>query len=158
MMDQNTGMSASDWSSWVTMVVALCALISPLLTTLCNNWHQRKMKQLEYKQHEREEQLRREREIYEGYIRSAGAVLQSKTKESSLEFGEHSRLAMYYVPDKVREKMLQFETIVNGTYPYDSHFEQRAQLLDEIIVMLRDDRESRSLSDPQQLNKTDTTA
>ena len=65
---------------------------------------------------------------------------------------------MYYVPDKVREKMLQFETIVNGTYPYDSHFEQRAQLLDEIIVMLRDDRESRSLSDPQQLNKTDTAA
>ena len=39
-MEQNTGMSVSDWSGLVAMVVSLCALVSPMLTAIFNNWHQ----------------------------------------------------------------------------------------------------------------------
>ena len=94
-MEQNTGMSVSDWSGLVAMVVSLCALVSPMLTAIFNNWHQQKMKQMEYDHQEREERVRREREIYEGYIRAAGAAVQSETLENLSEFGSHSALAMY---------------------------------------------------------------
>lgn len=35
----NAGMSVSDWSSLVAMVVAICALFSPALTAFFNNQH-----------------------------------------------------------------------------------------------------------------------
>ena len=106
----NAGMSVSDWSGLVAMVVAICALISPILTAIFNNWHQRKMKQMEYDHQEREDQLKREREIYEGYIRAAGAAVQSGTLDNLSEFGSHSALAMYYAPKELREDMLSKET------------------------------------------------
>lgn len=145
----NAGMSVSDWSSLVAMVVAICALFSPALTAYFNNRHQLEMKKLEYEHQEREVQQKREREIYEGYICAAGAVLQCKTPESALDFGEHSRLAMYYVPDNVREKMLTLEKMVEDAYPNDTHFAQRAHLLDEIVVMMREAREQQSSAHQQ---------
>lgn len=82
----NAGMSVSDWSSLVAMVVAICALFSPALTAFFNNQHQLEMKKLEYEHQEREAQQKREREIYEGYIRAAGAAIQYQTKESIQTF------------------------------------------------------------------------
>lgn len=81
-MKQNTGMSVSDWSSLVVMIVAICALVSPILTAACNNWHQRKMKQLEYEHQDKKWRLNREREMYEGYIRAAGAAVQAPTRKN----------------------------------------------------------------------------
>ena len=88
----NTGMSISDWSGLVAMVVALCSLLSPALTAYFNNRHQQKMKEIEYAHQEREAQQKRECEIYEGYIRVAGAAVQSGTLDNLSEFGSHSAL------------------------------------------------------------------
>lgn len=152
----NPGTSVSEWTAFLTFIVAFCALISPILTALCNNLHQREMKRLEYKHQEFEERQKREREIYDGYLRSAGAVLQCKTPETLQDFGEHSRLAMYYVPTDIREKMLLFERLIENAYPNDCCFAQRANLLDDIVVMMRDVREQPSKQDQPQLNKADT--
>lgn len=157
-MEQNLNpvTSISEWTAFLTFIVAFCALISPILTALCNNWHQREMKRLEYKHQEREERQKRECEIYDGYLRSAGAVLQYKTSETLRDFGEHSRLAMYYVPTDIREKMLLFEKLIENAYPNDRCFAQRAKLLDDIVVMMREVRESQSKPTQLQPNKPDT--
>lgn len=42
----NAGMSVSDWSSLVAMVVAICALFSPALTAFFNDQHQLEMKKI----------------------------------------------------------------------------------------------------------------
>ena len=152
----SAGMSVSDWSGLVAMVVAICALFSPALTAFFNNRHQLEMKKLEYGHQEYEAQQNREREIYEGYIRAAGAVIQYKTPEKVHEFGEHSRLAMYYVPDDIREKMLKLEKLVDDSYPNDTSFAPRAQLLDEIVVMMRNARETPSSPGQPETRKTDT--
>ena len=159
-MEQNLNpvTSISEWTAFLTFIVAFCALISPILTALCNNWHQREMKRLEYKHQEREELKKREREIYDGYLRSAGAVLQYKTPETLRDFGEHSRLAMYYVPTDIREKMLLFEKLIENAYTNDCCFAQRANLLDDIVVMMRDIREQQSKQSQQQSNKADTSS
>ena len=140
----NAGMSVSDWSGLVAMVVAICALISPILTAIFNNWHQRKMKQMEYDHQEREDQLKREREIYEGYIRAAGAAIQSGTHENLGEFGSHSALAMYYAPKELQADMLSLERLVKRTSTGQDLLSMKVELLNIIVIQLRDLRGTQS--------------
>lgn len=140
----NTGMSISDWSGLVAMVVSICALISPILTAICNNWHQRKMKQMEYDHQEREDRLKREREIYEGYIRAAGAAIQSGTHENLGEFGSHSALAMYYAPKELQADMLSLERLVKRTSTGQDLLSMKVELLNKIVIQLRDLRGTQS--------------
>lgn len=140
----NAGMSVSDWSGLVAMVVAFCSLFSPALTAYFNNKHQRKMKELEYAHQEREAQQKREREIYEGYIRAAGAAVQSGTLDNLSEFGSHSALAMYYAPKELREDMLSLERLVKRTSATQDLHSMKVELLNKIVVRLRDTKETQS--------------
>lgn len=142
----NAGMSVSDWSGLVAMVVAFCSLFSPALTAYFNNRHQRKMKELEYAHQEREAQQKREREIYEGYIRAAGAAVQSGTLDNLSEFGSHSALAMYYAPKELREDMLSLERLVKRTSATQDLHSMKVELLNKIVVRLRDTKETQSLA------------
>lgn len=143
----NAGMSVSDWSSLVAMVVAICALFSPALTAFFNNQHQLEMKKLEYEHQEREAQQKREREIYEGYIRAAGAAVQSGTLDNLSEFGSHSALAMYYAPKELREDMLSLERLVKRTSATQDLHSMKVELLNKIVVRLRDTKETQSSAD-----------
>lgn len=136
-MEQNTGMSVSDWSGLIAMVVSLCALVSPMLTAICNNWHQRKMKQMEYDYQEREKQIQRKREIYEGYIRAAGAAIQSASPENLKEYGSHSALVAYYVPDDIRNDILILDKMIRYSGIYDDKLEAKIDLLSKIVTKLR---------------------
>lgn len=138
----NAGMSVSDWSSLVAMVVAICALFSPALTAFFNNQHQLEMKKLEYEHQEREAQQKRECEIYEGYIRAAGAAVQSETLDNLSEFGSHSALAMYYAPKELREDMLSLERLVKRTSATQDLHSMKVELLNKIVVRLRDTKET----------------
>lgn len=140
----NAGMSVSDWSGLVAMVVAFCSLFSPALTAYFNNRHQRKMKELEYAHQEREAQQKRECEIYEGYIRAAGAAVQSGTLDNLSEFGSHSALAMYYAPKELREDMLSLERLVKRTSATQDLHSMKVELLNKIVVRLRDTKETQS--------------
>lgn len=145
----NAGMSVSDWSSLVAMVVAICALFSPALTAFFNNQHQLEMKKLEYEHQEREAQQKREREIYEGYIRAAGAAIQYQTKESIQTFGEHSALAMYYVPEELRADMVLLEKPAQRRESYDDLLVRKVELLNRIIVKMRELRGAQSSTHQQ---------
>lgn len=137
----NAGMSVSDWSSLVAMVVAICALFSPALTAFFNNQHQLEMKKLEYEH--------QEREIYEGYIRAAGAAIQYQTKESIQTFGEHSALAMYYVPEELRADMVLLEKLAQRRESYDDLLVRKVELLNRIIVKMRELRGAQSSTHQQ---------
>lgn len=132
------GMSVSDWSGLVAMVVSICALISPMLTAIFNNWHQRRMKQMEYDYQEREAQQKREREIYEGYIRSAGAAIQSGTSDNLTDFGSHAALAMYYAPKELQEDMLILERLVKRTSAVQDLHTMKVEQLNKIVIRLRE--------------------
>ena len=140
-MEQNTGMSVSDWSGLVAMVVSLCALVSPMQTAIFNNWHQQKMKQMEYDHQERKERLRREREIYEGYIRAAGAAIQSPTAENLQEYGSHSALAAYYVPEEIQKDILAMDKLISYETSFDVKLDEKVQLLNKIVTSLRLEKE-----------------
>lgn len=140
-MEQNTGMSISDWSGLVAMIVSFCALLSPMLTALCNNWHQQKMKRMDYEHQEHDERIKREREIYEGYIRAAGAAIQSPTVENLQEYGSHSALAAYYVPKEIQKDILAMDKLISYETSFGDKLDEKVQLLNKIITRLQSKEE-----------------
>lgn len=127
-----------DFSEIAAIVAIIGAVVSPAATTYLNNKHAERMKQLEYKHQEHEDQVRREREIYEGYIRAAGAAIQSASPENLREYGSHSALVAYYVPKDVRNDILQLDKQMKYTGIYDDKLEAKIDLLSKIVTELRD--------------------
>lgn len=107
-----------DFSEIAAIVAIIGAVVSPVATTYLNNKHAEKMRQLEYEHQDKIEKQQHDREIYEGYIRAAGACVQAANTDALQEFGKHSALAMYYVAEDVRQDMMRLErsigTQMNG--------------------------------------------
>lgn len=141
-------MPTIDLSLTITAIIGLAAIFSPILTSLINNHHQLKMKKLEL-QHE--DALRREayeREIYEGYIRAAGACTQVHGADLLRKFGEASSVAQFYVPDDVREKMQKLEKVLRGEEKANNR-----ELLVQIITDLRNIKEPTCMQCKQKSHK-----
>lgn len=98
----------------ITSIIAICALVSPIATALINNHHQKQIKRLELEYQQKEKIAAHEQDIYEGYVRAAGACIHSKTVESLKNFGEHSSLVAYYVPEEIRRKIIELEKAIRG--------------------------------------------
>lgn len=84
-----------DLTVTVSVIIALCAIISPVITTIINNLHEEKMKKIEYRHTEKSNREEHEKSIYEGYVRSAGKCIYSQSPEDLKMFGEHSTLILY---------------------------------------------------------------
>lgn len=125
-----------DFSEIAAIVAIIGAVVSPVATTYLNNKHAEKMKQLEYEHQDKIEKQQHNREIYEGYIRAAGACVQAANTDALQEFGKHSALAMYYVAEDVRQDMMRLEKINR----YSDERTQRVELLNQIIGKLRESR------------------
>ena len=132
--------SAPDFYSFLTIVIAVCAILSPVFTAIINNLHQKTMKQLEYNHLEHEEQVRHEREICEGYIRAAGACMHYEDIAVLKEYGEHFGLIVYYAPDNIRKDILLLEKALFSNADNDI---DKEKLLTSIAVNLRKFQQSR---------------
>ena len=81
-----------DFSEIAAIVAIIGAVVSPVATTYLNNKHAEKMRQLECEHQDKIEKQQHDREIYEGYIRAAGACVRSANTDALQEFGKHSAL------------------------------------------------------------------
>lgn len=64
-----------DLSFGVTAIIAICALLSPILTALLNNRHQIKIKRMDERRAADESDFLHRRNIFENYVSAAGACL-----------------------------------------------------------------------------------
>ena len=127
-------MPTVDLSFTITAIIAICALLSPVLTTILNNHHQKAMKRLEYKEEEKQRQSEKTQKIYEEYLLAAGACVQSPTGEALRAFGRRSALLICYVTNQELQVMIM--DLERCLYANNDH--RKAQdLLDEIAVRLR---------------------
>lgn len=132
--------SAQNFYPFLTIVIAVCAILSPVITAIINNHHQKVMKQLEYKHLEHEEQVRHEREICEGYVRAAGACIHRPTGDQAKTYGENLGLILYYVPDDIRKEIMEFE---NKVIASGAGYVPASKMLESIAVKLRTYQQSR---------------
>lgn len=125
-------MPTLDLSFTITAIIAICALVSPIITTLINNHHQKVMKQLEYQEEEKVHNAERKRQIYENYIRAAGSCVQMLCRENLSEFGKYSSQILCYVPDDMQEDIIALEKLI-----IEHNTVKALNLLDNIVLKLR---------------------
>ena len=89
----------------ISVIVALAAVISPILTAIINNRYQLKLKRMELKQKEYEETIMHKRNIFENYLRYLNDVFQHPKAEALSNYAQYYSLAYMYLPDDVREKL-----------------------------------------------------
>lgn len=125
-------MPTLDLSFTITAIIAICALVSPIITTLINNHHQKVMKQLEYQEEEKVHNAERKRQIYENYIRAAGSCVQLISHENLSEFGKYSSQILCYVPDDMQEDIIAMEKLI-----IERNTVKALNSLDNIVLKLR---------------------
>lgn len=89
----------------ISAIVAICAIISPVLTAIINNRHQFRIKKMELKQKEYEQSVLYKKNILESYLRHAGTCIVHSSHDSLRDYGQYYLLALMYVPAPLAKKM-----------------------------------------------------
>lgn len=103
-------MSITVFSSLVTAIVALSAIITPIITTIINNKHFLKVRSLDDKQAKYKETTKYKQSIIENYIKYAGRCISHANVATMHDYGEYYFLALTYSPNDIREQMKQIHS------------------------------------------------
>lgn len=117
-----------DLTVTVSVLIALCAIISPILTTIINNRHQTKIHKLNLEQKHFEDTVMYQRNIFEGYLKYAGKSISVDSRVSASEYGEYYLLALMYAPDEIQHDM----TIIHRSI-MDCDSENAAMMLEQLV-------------------------
>lgn len=101
-----------DISITISVIVALCAIISPILTTIINNRYQMKVKKLEAEQRFYEDTIVRKRTIFENYLKAASRCAIRAKGEYLAEYGEYYISAFIYAPSDIRTDMINIHNLM----------------------------------------------
>lgn len=95
-----------DLTITVTVVIAVCAIISPIITTLLNNHHLYKMRKLDMRLETQKTSYFYKRGIYEEYLKAAGRCVAHANAERLNEYGEVYLLALIYFPEDLQTELI----------------------------------------------------
>lgn len=126
-------MPEMDISLTITSIIALCALLSPIITALINNHHHLKMKKLELQEQERVHKLEHQKQIFESYLCAAGACIKFADDPHLREYGSYYALALFYAPEEIKPDMITFNNAMRG---FD--WDKAQPLLDSLTIRLRE--------------------
>ena len=111
-------MSITVFSSLVTAIVALSAILSPIITTIINNKHNLKIRALDAKRLKYEETTKYKQSIIENYIKHTGRCISHADKDLMRDYGEYYFLALTYAPNDIREQMKEIHSHMRA-YKWD---------------------------------------
>ncbi len=103
-----------DLTVTISVIVALCAIISPILTTIINNLFQLKLKRLESSQKRYEDTVLHKREIFENFLSAFNQVCQLPTNEAIAQYSSSYSLVYIYLPKKVRDDLGTVNLLINN--------------------------------------------
>ena len=100
----------------VTVIVAIAAIVSPILVAFINNHHQIRMAKLDYEHQEYLKKLELEDRknsentqflysIYENYLQSASRCIANPTHDNIKLYGEHYSISFIYFPSKFYKQL-----------------------------------------------------
>lgn len=94
-----------DLTLTVGSILAISAVVAPVITTAMNNNHQLEIKQLELNDAQRQREMKRLSEIYDTYVSAAGACVMYPENADFSAFQAASARAMLYAPEAVLPRM-----------------------------------------------------
>lgn len=103
-----------DLTITVTVVIAVCAIVSPVITTLLNNHHLYKMKKLDMKLESEKSSNFYKRGIYEEYLKVTGKCVAYPEDNLINNYGEVYLLALVYFPEELRPELICINDLIVG--------------------------------------------
>ncbi len=96
-----------DLSITISAIIAVAAIISPILTAVINNVHQRNMKKLELKEKHYSQTASYQKEIFENYLRKTGKYIGCAfaITSAAMEYDEAYLAAFLYAPSDLQMLM-----------------------------------------------------
>lgn len=91
----------------ISVIVALCAILSPILTAIINNRYQIKIKRMELSQQEYRDSVLYHRNVYENYLKHAGRCIYFADQEALKDYGEYYYSALMYAPHDLQSDMIK---------------------------------------------------
>lgn len=125
-----------DLTVTISVIIALCAIISPILTCLINNRHQLTIRQLESEQKRYESTTIYLRSIFENYLRAAGKCVGRANSDALREYGEYYLVALMYAPDDIKHKMIHAHELMES-YQWSDASKCYEELAPMIYLMLQ---------------------
>ena len=118
-------------SNVVTIVIAVAAFASPVITTALNIWLQLHLKRMELRERSRRDAVERNRDIYERYLRSAGKCIKGNSWEDFAAYGDAFALAYAYAPSPIRSSMLKLDNALAS-----KSLSEATDLLPEVSIQI----------------------
>lgn len=101
-----------DVSITISIVIAICAIISPIFTTLLNNHHLYKMKKLDLKLEAQKESYFYRRGVYETYLKTTGKCIAFAQTNLINDYGEIYPLALIYFPESFYNDLVNINDLI----------------------------------------------
>lgn len=102
-------------STTVTIVIAVAAFVSPVITTALNIWLQLHLRKMDLQNRVRRDAVKNNCNIYERYLRHAGKCVKSASWDDMATYGDAFALAYAYAPDHIRKTMLRLDHAISAT-------------------------------------------
>ena len=95
-----------DLTVTISVIIAICAIISPIITTLLNNHHLYKMKKIEMKLESEKAAQFYKRGVYEDYLNYTGQYIAVHDHDAHLKYGAIYPLALIYFPTNLTNEII----------------------------------------------------
>lgn len=102
-----------DLTITVSVILAVCAIVSPVLTTLINNRYQLKLKRIDMKLEQEKASYFYKRGIYEDYLKITGKCVTYASQEALQEYGQTYSLALIYFPDDLIPEIVHINNCIS---------------------------------------------
>ena len=126
----------------VTIVIALAAIVSPILVALINNAHQSNLKKLELEHSERlkaqelkaqheERNMRYLYSIYENYLQSTSRCIANPSRDNIKLYGENYSISFVYFPPNCHDQLKSINESIR-----ECHWEDANKELEHLSIWL----------------------
>lgn len=120
-----------DLTITISVIVALCAIISPVLTAIINNRYLAKSEESKQKQKSYENTTLHKREVFENYMMYAGQCIYYSDPDALKNYGKYYFPALMLVPVHLRPDMIEANQLMQR-----GQFDEAVKLFEKISLQL----------------------
>ena len=107
-VDQSaTNTMSIDLTVTISVIIALCAIISPIIVSIINNHYQIKLKKIEINQINKAK-------IFEDYLCNLQRYIKYQTSDNKMKYGESYGKALVYASEETRKIMIELDRQMEG--------------------------------------------
>ena len=133
----------------ISVIVAMCAILSPIITSIINNVHHTKIRKLELNYQLYEVHALHIREIFENYLTSLGKCINYINAADAKEYNTYYSLALVYSPESLKKKMYEIHKQV-----HDETLANNVKLVSEVTSEIHNLLEKLSSNSIQNIHKS----